>query len=97
VASFCNSNISPSGDLIYSKAPLTMRWCWSPSNSHGQYNPADRFLTATAQILDLTLVTADDSLLRLGTIRSMKNWSMIPSCENSCCRQELWGLRRNEM
>jgi PIN domain nuclease of toxin-antitoxin system len=36
-------------------------------------DPADRFLVATAQILDLTLVTADDNLLRLGTIRSMKN------------------------
>jgi PIN domain nuclease of toxin-antitoxin system len=38
-----------------------------------QRDPADRFLAATAQIMDLTLVTADDSLLRLGTIRTMKN------------------------
>ena len=38
-----------------------------------QRDPADRFLAATAQVLDLTLVTADDSLLRLGTIRTMKN------------------------
>ena len=36
-------------------------------------DPADRFLAATAQLMDLTLVTADDSLLRLGTIRTMKN------------------------
>ncbi|HEX9111349.1 MAG TPA: type II toxin-antitoxin system VapC family toxin [Terriglobales bacterium] len=36
-------------------------------------DPADRFLAATAQIMDLTLVTADDNLLRLGTIRTMKN------------------------
>lgn len=36
-------------------------------------DPADRFLAATAQILDLTLVTADDNLLRLGTIRTRKN------------------------
>jgi hypothetical protein len=28
---------------------------------------------ATAQLMDLTLVTADDNLLRLGTIRTMKN------------------------
>jgi hypothetical protein len=28
---------------------------------------------ATAPIMDLTLVTADDSLLRLGTTRTMKN------------------------
>jgi len=38
-----------------------------------QRDPADRFLAATAQLMDLTLVTADDSLLRLGTIRTMKN------------------------
>jgi PIN domain nuclease of toxin-antitoxin system len=38
-----------------------------------QRDPADRFLAATARLMDLTLVTADDSLLRLGTIRTMKN------------------------
>lgn len=36
-------------------------------------DPADRFLAATAQVMDLTLVTADDKLLSLGTIRTMKN------------------------
>ena len=35
--------------------------------------PADRFLAATAQVMDLTLVTSDDLLLGLGTIRTMKN------------------------
>ncbi len=38
-----------------------------------QCDSADRFLAATAQLMDLTLVTADDSLLQLGTIRTMKN------------------------
>ena len=38
-----------------------------------QRDPADPFLAATAQVLDLTLVTAGDNLLRLGTIRTMKN------------------------
>ena len=38
-----------------------------------QCDPADRFLAATAQILGLTLITADDNLLRLGTLRTMKN------------------------
>jgi PIN domain nuclease of toxin-antitoxin system len=38
-----------------------------------QRDPADRFLVATAQVMDLALVTADDNLLRLGTIRTMKN------------------------
>jgi PIN domain nuclease of toxin-antitoxin system len=36
-------------------------------------DPADRFLAATAQLLDLTLVTSDDRLLGLGTIRTMRN------------------------
>lgn len=36
-------------------------------------DPADRFLAATAQIVGLTLVTADDRSLSLGTIRTMKN------------------------
>ena len=38
-----------------------------------QRDPADRFLAATAQIMDLTLVTADNTLLQMGTIRTMKN------------------------
>jgi PIN domain nuclease of toxin-antitoxin system len=36
-------------------------------------DPADRFLAATAQVMDLTLVTSDELLLGLGTIRTMKN------------------------
>ena len=40
---------------------------WSHSD------PADRFLAATAQILDLTLVTADTRLLGLGNIRTLAN------------------------
>jgi PIN domain nuclease of toxin-antitoxin system len=36
-------------------------------------DPADRFLAATAQIMGLTLVSADDKLLGLGTIRTMKD------------------------
>ena len=37
------------------------------------HDSADRFLAATAQVMDLTLVTSDDLLLGLGTIRTMKN------------------------
>ena len=36
-------------------------------------DPADRFLAATAQVLDLTLVTADVRLLGLGEIRTLAN------------------------
>jgi len=36
-------------------------------------DPADRFLAATARVLDLTLVTADRRLLRAKTFRSLAN------------------------
>jgi len=36
-------------------------------------DPADRFLAATAQVLDLTLVTADHDLLGLGEIATLGN------------------------
>jgi PIN domain nuclease of toxin-antitoxin system len=36
-------------------------------------DPADRFLAATAQVLGLTLVTADERLLGLGEIGTLAN------------------------
>jgi PIN domain nuclease of toxin-antitoxin system len=36
-------------------------------------DPADRFLVATAQVFDLTLVTADANLLGLGDIATLAN------------------------
>jgi len=36
-------------------------------------DPADRYLAATAKVLDLTLVTADQRLLGLGEISSLAN------------------------
>jgi PIN domain nuclease of toxin-antitoxin system len=36
-------------------------------------DPADRFLAATAKVLDLTLVTADQNLLGLGDIATLAN------------------------
>ena len=38
-----------------------------------QRDPADRFLAATAKVLDLTLVTADARLLGLGDITTLAN------------------------
>jgi PIN domain nuclease of toxin-antitoxin system len=38
-----------------------------------QRDPADRFLAATAQVLGLTLVTADANLLGLGDIATLGN------------------------
>ncbi len=43
-----------------------MRRCYPP-------DPADRFLAATAQVLGLTLVTADERLLGLGEIATLAN------------------------
>jgi PIN domain nuclease of toxin-antitoxin system len=36
-------------------------------------DPADRFLAATAQVLELTLITADVTLLGLGEIATLAN------------------------
>ena len=36
-------------------------------------DPSDRFLAATAQVLGLTLVTADERLLGLGEIKTLAN------------------------
>ena len=36
-------------------------------------DPADRFLAATAKVLDLTLVTADENLLNLSEIVTLPN------------------------
>jgi PIN domain nuclease of toxin-antitoxin system len=36
-------------------------------------DPVDRFLVATAQVFDLTLVTADSEIHRVGGVRLMKN------------------------
>jgi len=36
-------------------------------------DPADRFLAAAAQVLDLILVTADERLLGLGDIKTWAN------------------------
>ena len=36
-------------------------------------DPADRFLAATAKVLDLTLVTADANMLGLGDIATLAN------------------------
>lgn len=39
----------------------------------GHPDPADRFLAATAEVLNLTLVTADHRLLGLGNISTLAN------------------------
>jgi PIN domain nuclease of toxin-antitoxin system len=56
------------------EAPLTqeiVRASFVLSLPHA--DPADRFLAATAKVLNLTLVTADRTLLGLGEIASLAN------------------------
>jgi len=48
-------------------APLTPEVAQAAVQIPLYRDPADRFLAATAQVLDMTLVTADDQLLGLGT------------------------------
>lgn len=56
------------------EAPLTreiVRTSFALHLSHA--DPADRFLAATAKVLNLTLVTADPRLLGLGEISTLAN------------------------
>jgi len=55
------------------EAPLTHEIALAASQIPMHQDPADRILAATAQILDLTLVTADERLLGLGNIRTLAN------------------------
>jgi len=61
-------------DLRLTEAPLTVEVALAISSisfSHG--DPADHFLAASAKVLDLTLITADDHLLALPGIRVLAN------------------------
>lgn len=61
-------------DLQINEAPLTVEIALAISSldfRHG--DPADHFLAATARVLDLTLVTADERLLGLPRIRVLAN------------------------
>jgi PIN domain nuclease of toxin-antitoxin system len=55
------------------EAPLTHEIALAARQLDMHQDPADRILAATAQVLDLTLVTADQRLLGLGTIRTLGN------------------------
>ncbi|MGC1416286.1 MAG: type II toxin-antitoxin system VapC family toxin [Candidatus Acidiferrum sp.] len=55
------------------EAPLTHEIAIASETIALHGDPADRFIAATAQVLDLTLVTADQRLLGLGFIRTMAN------------------------
>jgi PIN domain nuclease of toxin-antitoxin system len=58
---------------IHREAPLTHEIVRVAHELQLHGDPADRFIAATAQVHDLTLVTADERLLGLGIIRTMAN------------------------
>jgi PIN domain nuclease of toxin-antitoxin system len=56
------------------EAPLTQEIVAAAQELPLQHqDPADRFLAATADVLGLTLVTADQRLLGLGKIATLAN------------------------
>ncbi len=56
------------------EAPLTHEIALASRQLHLPHDdPADRFIAATAQVLGLTLVTADAKLLGLGEISTLAN------------------------
>lgn len=55
------------------EAPLTHEIALAARQLPLHEDPADRFLAATAQVLDLTLLTADQRLLGLGNIKTLAN------------------------
>ncbi len=58
----------------FHEAPLTHEIAFVARKLAIQHqDPADRFLAATAMVLDLTLVTADPRLLGLGEIATLAN------------------------
>jgi len=61
-------------DLKLTEAPLTIEVALAVGSfnfSHG--DPADQFLAATAKVFSLTLITADEHLLKLPGIRVLAN------------------------
>jgi PIN domain nuclease of toxin-antitoxin system len=55
------------------EAPLTHEIALAAQQLNLHQDPTDRFLAATAMVLGLTLVTANERLLELGNIRTLAN------------------------
>ena len=55
------------------EAPFTHDIAWTAEQLMLHADPSDRFLAATAKVLDMTLVTADSRLLGLGDIATLAN------------------------
>lgn len=57
----------------FHQAPFTHEIVLAAEQLNLHADPADRFLAATAEVLGLTLVTADRRLLGLGSIQTLAN------------------------
>ena len=55
------------------EAPVTHEIAFAARQLPLHQDPADRMIAATAMVLDLTLVTADERLLVLGNIKTLAN------------------------
>jgi len=61
-------------DLQLTEAPLTVEVALAiPTISFAHADPADQFLAATAKVFDLSLITADEHLLKVPGIRTLAN------------------------
>ena len=58
----------------FNEAFLTHEIALASRNCHLHEDPADRMIAATAIVLDLTLVTADERLLELKNIKTLANF-----------------------
>jgi PIN domain nuclease of toxin-antitoxin system len=67
-SAWCNSALAG-----FFEAPLTHSVVLAAEQIQLHADPADRFLAATAKVLGLTLVTADERLLGLGDIATLAN------------------------
>ena len=67
-AEWCNRALAG-----FFEAPLTHGIALAAEQILLQGDPADRFLAATAKVLELTLVTADQRMLGLGEIATLAN------------------------
>lgn len=62
-----------SATAVTREAPLTHEIALAAGRLTWHPDPADRFLAATAQVLDLVLATADQRLLGLADVRTLAN------------------------
>lgn len=61
-------------ELQLSEAPLTLEVAFALSSmTFSHADPADHFIAATAKAFDLTLVTADEHLLKIPDVRTIAN------------------------